>query len=388
MKTEVRSAIIMGIIIVVAIGGLATYFSLLDKPTVTNNTQSQATQNNNIPTQIGNKNTTAQATNTIIAPIDESQYTKAPDLVGIAGYVNTTPDQLKSAMKNKVVLYDFWTYSCINCIRTLPYVTAWNAKYADKGLLIIGVHSPEFEFEKDINNVKMATAKYSITYPVVLDNDHQTWTAFGNQYWPREYITDYQGYIRHDHIGEGSYDETEKVIQQLLDERSQHLGINVTADMPLVNLQEHQFSDQQTPELYFGYQFAQGRNYLGNSQGFQPDQNVTYSLPSQQNRNYYYLEGQWQNLPDSMKLVSESGKIVLPYFAKNVHVVAANNSTLQILLDGNQIKPEDAGEDVQNGTLHVSENRLYNVVSSNLAGPHILTIIAQPGFQIYTFTFG
>ena len=384
MKPEIKSAIIVGIIVVIAIAGLGAYFNSLD----ISKSPSTLIQTANQTAQASDKPLLTQATANTMPPIDESHNVKAPDLVGVAGYINTTPEDLKNAMKNKVVLYDFWTYSCINCLRTLPFITAWNEKYADKGLLIIGVHSPEFEFEKDIDNVKDAVQKYGIKYPVVLDNGHQTWSAFGNQYWPREYITDYQGYIRDDHIGEGNYDETEKVIQQLLDERSKYLRLDVVADQPLVNIQEHQFANFQTPELYFGYSFAQGRNHLGNSEGFNPDKSASYSLPTQQNRDNFYLDGKWQNLADSMKLVSDNGKIVLPYNAKSVHVVAANESTLQILLDGNPIKPEDSGDDVQNATAHISENRLYNIVSTSQAGPHTLTIIATPGFQIYTFTFG
>ena len=127
-------------------------------------------------------------------------------------------------MEDKVILYDIWTYSCINCIRTLPFITAWDDKYADQGLLIIGIHSPEFE--KDINNVQKAVTQHGIIYPVVLDNDFETWKAFENRYWPRKYIADHEGYLRYDHIGEGRYDETEKVIQELLLERTNSLQTN------------------------------------------------------------------------------------------------------------------------------------------------------------------
>lgn len=372
IRNEIKTAIITAVIVVAAIGGVGYYFTTLDNPHIDNSLNSVS--------PLSSGNTSSQ--------VDESQYPLAPQLVGISGYINTTPDELKTAMKDKVVLYDFWTYSCINCIRTFPYLKAWNDKYSDKGLLIIGVHSPEFEFEKDINNVKMAVQKYGLTYPVVLDNDHDTWNAFGNNYWPAEYMTDSLGHIRYTHFGEGNYDETEKMIQQLLAERSQRLGLNANTNQSLVNIPEHQFSSQQTPELYFGYNFAVGRNFMGNSEGFKPDQTVSYSLPSNLQQDHFYLEGQWQNLPDSMELVSQTGKIVLPYFAKDVHIVAANKADLQILLDGNPISSSDAGADVQNGIVHVSENRLYNVVSSSTAGSHTLTIIAQPGFQIYTFTFG
>ena len=375
MKTEIKNALVMVIIVAVALGGIGYYFTTLDKQK--ENLSPVQETNNQKP---GSGHTVQQ--------VDENQYPVAPDLVGISGYVNTTPDQLKAAMKDKVILYDFWTYSCINCIRTFPYLKAWNEKYSDKGLLIIGVHSPEFEFEKDINNVKMAVAKYGLTYPTVLDNDHSTWDAFGNRYWPAEYLTDSRGHIRHTHFGEGAYDETEKIIQQLLDERNQRLGLNVTSDQLLVDIKQHEFAYQQTPELYFGYNFASGRSFLGNSEGFQAGQTVTYTPPTGLQQDHFYLEGQWQNLPDSMKLVSQSGKIVLPYYAQDVHIVAANKADLQILLDGKPITSSDAGADVKNGIVHVSENRLYTLVSSNTAGQHTLTIMAQPGFEIYTFTFG
>ncbi|MGI0102217.1 MAG: redoxin domain-containing protein [Nitrosotalea sp.] len=373
MKKEIKNAIITGIIVIVAIAGIALYFTSLDKPEINENSNPLQPISNNASSM----------------PTDESQYPLAPALVGITGYINTTPDALKESMKNKVVLYDFWTYSCINCLRTLPHLKEWNKKYADKGLLIVGIHSPEFEFEKNIDNVNMAVQKYNITYPVVLDSDHSTWDAFGNRYWPAEYMTDYLGHIRHVHFGEGDYDLTEKTIQQLLEQRSQALGLNVDANMSLVDLAPHEFSDQQTPELYFGYDFSTGRSYIGNQAGFQPDKTVMYSLPSSLQQDHFYLDGDWQNLPDSMKLSSDTGKIVLSYYASDVDIVAAGpNVDVQILLDGNPVGAGDAGQDTQNGTVHVSENRLYNVISSQQAGAHTLTLIAKPGFQIYTFTFG
>ena len=376
MKTELKTALVMGIILVVAIGGANTYFFSLDP-------QIQKTQNQSDESGQTQSKETSQ-----IPKIDKSRFKKAPELTGISGYINTTPEELNAAMKDKVILYDFWTYSCINCIRTLPYITAWNTKYADQGLLIIGIHSPEFEFEKDFNNVQTAVNQYDISYPVVQDNEMKTWKAFENRYWPRKYITDSEGYIRYDHIGEGGYAETEKIIQELLRERNQLLGLNIVSAQPLVDLEEHQFIASQTPELYFGYNFAFGRNQLGNSEGFKPEQIVTYSLPEKLTRNYFYLEGQWQNFDDRMKLVSENGKIILPYFARSVNIVAANESELKIMLDGDPVSPENAGTDVQEGVVHISGDRLYNLISSSDAGTHTLTIIAKPGFEIYTFTFG
>jgi len=378
MRKEIKTAIIGAIIIVVAIGGLAVFFTSLDKTVASTGNQITIDKTN---TGNGFSSQTTYS--------DESNYPKAPDLVGISGYINTTPEQLQTKIKDKVVLYDFWTYSCINCIRTFPYLKAWNDKYADKGLLIIGVHSPEFEFEKDINNVKMAAQKYGLTYPIVLDSDHMTWDAFSNRYWPAEYITDDLGHIRHTHFGEGEYDQTEKVIQQLLDQRAKRLGLNTTVDQSLVNLQAHEFSLFQTPELYFGYDFADGRNYFGNSEGFEPEKIVRYTIPPDLQKDHFYLDGQWQNLHDSMKLSSDNGKIVLPYTAQDVHIVASGTGAgIQILLDGKPVTSDDAGQDTKNGTAIISEHRLYNIISSKQAGSHTVTITGHPGFEIYTFTFG
>lgn len=381
MRKEIKTAIVGAIIIIAAVSGIEVFLTSLDK--TAQNVGGQSLSG-------GSGNATGDTAGSNLASYpDEGRYPKAPDLAGITDYINTTPEQLKTKMKDRVVLYDFWTYSCINCIRTLPYIKAWNDKYADKGLLIVGVHSPEFEFEKDPNNVKMAAAKYGLTYPIVLDSDHKTWDAFSNRYWPAEYITDDLGHIRHTHFGEGEYDQTEQVIQKLLDQRAKRLGLNITADQSLVSLQEHEFSQDQTPEIYFGYNFADGRNYLGNPEGFQPEKTVSYTMPSDLQRDHFYLDGQWQNLGDSMKLSSDNGKIVLPYFAKDVHIVASGPSVgIQVLLDGKTVTSSDAGQDTKDSAVIISEHRLYNIISSEQAGMHTLTIIGHPGLQVYTFTFG
>lgn len=382
MRKEIKTAVIGAIIIIAVIGGITAVFTSLDKTAQSSGNEILLNKQGQIV------NNTSSSSKSVSYP-DENNYPVAPDLVGIADYINTTPEELKSKMKDKVVLYDFWTYSCINCIRTFPYLKAWNEKYADKGLLVIGVHAPEFEFEKDPNNVKMAAQKYGLTYPIVLDSDHATWSAFSNNYWPAEYITDDLGHIRHTHFGEGEYDQTEKVIQQLLDQRAKRLGLNITADQSLVNLEAHQFSEIQTPELYFGYNFMQERDHLGNPEGFQPEKIVSYTVPSGLQNDHFYLDGQWQNLNDSMKLVSDNGKIVLPFSAKDVHIVASGTrNNIQVLLDGKAVTSDDAGQDLKNGVASISEHRLYNLISLKQQGSHTITIIGHPGFQIYTFTFG
>ncbi len=371
MKPEIKTAIILGIVIVAVIGSLSVVFSSIETSQTLeldeDKEQDQGIQN-----------------------IDKSRFKKAPALTGIAGYINTTPEELEKAMEGKIVLYDIWTYSCINCIRTLPFLTAWNEKYSDEGLLIIGVHSPEFEFEKDITNVQMAVDKYGIKYPVVLDNDWEIWNSFNNRYWPHKFISDNEGYIRYDHIGEGGYDKTEKVIQLLLEERSSLLGLDVAATEPFVDIEEFEHTSFRTPELYFGYKFASGRNQLGNEGGFSPGNEVTYSIPDKLDQNYFYLDGTWKNLEDSMRLVSDGGTIILPYFAKEVNIVTANEAELSIYIDGESITPDLAGTGVSpNGKLFVKEDDLYNIINSKEPESHILKIeVPEPGFEIYAFTFG
>ena len=368
MKSEIKYAVFLGIAIAVAVVGIGFVFSTFDMVPS--------------PGTVEEFNPETQ--------IDKSRYKKAPDLVGIAYYLNTTPEQLASQMKDKVILYDIWTYSCINCIRTLPYITAWNDKYADEGLLIIGIHSPEFEFEKEKQNVELAMEKYGITYPVVMDNDKETWNAFENRYWPRKYIADHEGYIRYDHIGEGAYKETEKVIQELLKERSYSLGLQIASAESLVDIEEFEHTNFRTPELYFGYKFAQGRNQLGSSEGFRQNQVVSYQDPERLDLHKFYPIGDWRNLEDSMRLESDSGSIKLLYHAKEVNIVTANNAELEIFLDGEPISEQYYGNDLVSGNkISVIEPDLYNIISSETSATHELEIkINQSGFEIYTFTFG
>ena len=370
MENGTKTAIILGIIILGVVGGVSFAFSTLEA-------ELESTQ----------KEQTLETNSGII---DKSNFKKAPELVGIANYINTTPEELQKEIENKVVMYDIWTYSCINCVRTLPYITAWDSKYEDDGLLVIGIHSPEFEFEKELSNVQMAVEKHGINYPVVLDNEMDTWKAFENRYWPRKYIADHEGYIRYDHIGEGGYKETEEIIQKLLKERADSLGMQVATTESFIDLEEFEHTSFRTPELYFGYGFAKGRNQLGNSEGFNPELVVSYSIPDTLKQHYFYLDGKWKNHEGSMELVSESGLIRLPYHAKQVNIVAGNIADLEIFLDGKPIPVEYAGDDIIDGSkVPVEEYGLYNIINSKTAGTHLLEIVVnQPGFEIYTFTFG
>jgi len=374
MKSEIKTPLILGIAILAGIIVLSLSLSVFDSQ----------------PQQILGNTSDESKTSNYEQKINKLGYKKAPDLVGISGYINTLPEELQNKIHNHVVLYDIWTYSCINCVRTLPFITAWDEKYSDQGLLIIGIHTPEFEFEKDIENVKLAVKKYGIHYPVILDNDRKIWNAFENNYWPRKYIADQEGYIRYDHIGEGGYQETEKIIQDLLKERNESLGLNTSSTKEFVKVDEFESSWLRTPELYFGYDFVSGRNQLGSPEGFKPNQDVTYSIPESKQLHSFYLDGTWKNLSGSMKLVSNSGSIVVPYSGQEVNIVTSGDADLKIRIDGKDIDPSIYGKDLgDKGQIHVHEPGLYNIVKTNSSENHTLELFVEtPGFEIFTFTFG
>ena len=266
-------------------------------------------------------------------------YTQAPEIADPSGFVNTDgqPINFSQFKGKKVVLVDFWTYSCINCQRTIPYVNAWYKKYADQGLEIIGIHTPEFAFEKVQSNVEDGVKRFGIQYPVVLDNNYGTWNAFGNQYWPREYLIDIDGFIVHDHAGEGDYDVTEQAIQKALAERASVLGTGqVSSGIVTPKGVTHMDSSKvNSPETYFG---SNRNEYLANgdknSSGIQ-----TLSLPSSIDRNKLYLSGTWNFNPEYTETKDTSAKIKYTYSAKDVYLVASSTAgaNLKIILDGKPI---------------------------------------------------
>ncbi len=325
------------------------------------------------------------------ADLKEGKYPKAPEFRGIEAWINSDPLTLDS-LKGKVVLVDFWTYSCINCIRTLPYLKSWHEKYSDNGLVIIGVHTPEFFFEEEHDNVKNAVEKYGLKYPIALDNDGVVWRSFSNRYWPTKYVLDADGYVRFMHIGEGAYDETEEVIVNLLEEAGHDPHEEGTDPTGVIDVQ---FWKIGTPEIYFGYAFASNRKYLGNPEGFDPDGMVDYVLPEKFERNLVYLHGKWLNRPDHMEYVGEEGygKIVLRYSAKAVNIVAGSggNAAIKIRLDGKALSDTNKGGDVvlEDGSqVDIMDSRLYNIVFDEGYGDHTLELEVEKGFRIYTFTFG
>jgi thiol-disulfide isomerase/thioredoxin len=386
MNKDNISALLTAVGVVALIVGFAIYFNNpgLNKPSLGDSNGQVITLNGNKENSISN----------VKLSIDKSQFRKAPEFKGITSYINTNQTKL-SDLKGKVVLVDFWTYSCINCIRTLPYLVDWNQKYSDKGLVIVGVHSPEFEFEKNIDNVKQAVARFGIKYPVLLDNDHGTWNAYQNSYWPRKYLVDSDGYIRYDHIGEGGYAETENAIRNLLAERSNQKGLEISnlnqTKLIVSGAPSVDFNQIKTPELYFGYQYA--RAQLGNIEGFNPEKTVNYTIPSSNlDTNVIYLQGLWKNNPDNMELVGPDGKITLVYSAKSVNIVAGGKGQVAVREDGKGVQTNNSskGNDTDaEGKLSIDGQRLYNIADNTNYGNHQIEIAAKgPGFKIYTFTFG
>lgn len=323
--------------------------------------------------------------------VDKTGFERAPELQGITGYINAQPDFRIADLRGKIVLVDFWTYTCINCIRTQPYLNEWHEKYADQGLVIVGVHTPEFAFEKELENVQQAVVDAQIKYPVVLDNDYVTWNAYNNHWWPHKYLVDADGFIRYDHIGEGAYDETEQQIVALLAEKNQ--AEQPSSPVGSVQAETPDFAQIKTPELYLGYSFA--RAPLGNEEGFQPEQTVSYSIPSELKANLVYLQGEWENKSDFVRLVSDSGKIKLVFTAKKLNIVAGASSPVDIsvLLDNQPIAPENKGTDIQFqnqiASVTIQDEKLYNLVSTPGYGTHTIEIqVNSKDLELYSFTFG
>jgi len=313
---------------------------------------------------------------------------KAPNFAGISAWINSPPLNL-SQLSGKIVLIDFWTYSCVNCIRTIPYLNAWYAKYGGDGLVIVGVHTPEFKFERNYSNVLAATKSLGIKYPVALDNNYSTWNVYGNEYWPSEYIIDQNGTIRHTQIGEGDYNATETVIRELLQSAGYSVGSGNVSNS--VNATAVNFSKIGTPEIYVGYNTI--RAPIGNTQGFSPEHVVDYTFNGPLQNNTVYFSGKWYNANDSMIAAGNNSKIFLIYDAKSVNIVAQGNSSIiEVELDGGNVPVTYLGSDVVLKEGVVSANietaRLYNLVNAPSYGWHEIEIMVSPGFRLYTFTFG
>ncbi|QKG66753.1 cytochrome c biogenesis protein DipZ [Pseudomonas sp. B14-6] len=315
-----------------------------------------------------------------------------PPLDGAVQWLNSPP-LTAQALKGKVVLVDFWTYSCINCLRTLPYVKAWAEKYRDQGLVVIGVHAPEFAFERDVGNVTKAMKDLGINYPVAIDNDYKIWRAFNNEYWPVHYFADAQGRIRYHHFGEGEYAESERVIQQLLREAGASKVADglITADATGVQLAPD-MNEVQSPETYVGYQRAE---HFVPQTGLVPDKVSAYSTPAQLALNDWGLDGQWNVGSERAISSAPASRIVYRFHARDLHLVLGPGADgkpvrFKVLIDGKA--PGDAhGTDVApDGSGSVTEQRLYQLVRQNggVTDRTFSIEFLDPGVSAYAFTFG
>lgn len=330
----------------------------------------------------------------IIPPKDSSiikdmRYPEARELAGIGGYLNTDGKEIRISdlVGKKVILVDFWTYSCINCQRTLPYLISWYEKYRDQGLEIIGVHTPEFDFEKKRENVAAAIEKWGITYPVVQDNDFATWRAYSNQYWPRKYLIDIDGYIVYDHIGEGGYEEIEQKIQELLRERSDKLKMQESIATGTVSPAQDLVSGGRvnSPEVYFG---AWRNGYFANGErGIEGTQSL--AEPEKIEPNKLYLVGDWNIAREYAESAGTGAKIIFKYSAQDVFAVASSDTpqTASITRDKMPLGPV-AGNDAPDGRVTIENETLYRLIEGAEPGEHVIEITVPVGIRFYTFTFG
>ncbi|MCB0870395.1 MAG: cytochrome c biogenesis protein DipZ [Solirubrobacterales bacterium] len=306
---------------------------------------------------------------------------KAPEIRGTQEWFNTPGNRplTMAELRGEVVLIDFWTYTCINCIRTQPWLNAMEERYGDKGLTIIGVHTPEFPFERDASNVEEAIERAGIKYPVAQDNEYTVWDSYANRYWPAEYFVDAEGNVRYAHFGEGEYAHKEEVIRELLADAGRRPGGGMTGAEGISAA--HVLL---TPESYLGSARADrfengtilpGVHDFGPLKDPQPD--------------WLAYGGKWSVSPEEAR--SDGGQIAVHFRAKRVYLVLSSpgrDRSAKIELDGRPVSPSDAGEDVSNGQVKVTGQRLYSLINLPKPGKHVLTVSPEPGVSGYAFTFG
>jgi thiol-disulfide isomerase/thioredoxin len=308
-----------------------------------------------------------------------------PSLGGATTWLNSEPLG-PAELRGHVVLVDFWTLTCINWLRTEPYVRAWSQAYRDDGLVVIGVHTPEFSFEHAVDRVRQATTERAIDYPVAVDNDYEIWDAFDNHYWPALYFVDADGVIRDHHFGEGRYEQSERVIQSLLGaERElvsvEGLGVEAEAD----------WNHLRTPETYLGY----GRSErFASPNGVAFDERRAYVLPEGLRSNHWALAGEWTIGPESVVLARGGGTIAYPFHARDAHLVLAHGAQapipFRVLLDGEAPGPSHGVDVDEDGNGVLRDGRLYQLVRQHdtIRERTLQITFLEPGAEAYAFTFG
>lgn len=331
---------------------------------------------------VGSEATGAAPETTATGSLHLKDLGPAPEFVGNERWFNTPGDRPLTlrGLRGHVVLVDFWTYSCINCIRTLPYLKAWDAKYRKDGLTIVGVHTPEFPFEREAGNVDTAIRENGIRYPVAQDNEQATWNAYGNQYWPAEYFIDARGEVRYVHFGEGEYEEKEQVIRELLAAAGRKVKgkrVDVKAVAPSASVT--------TPETYLGAARAERFTNPELSPGTHEFEATSTPPP-----NEFSYDGRWRIGLDSATAAGDSA-LDLNFGARRVYLVLGSPGgprLVRVLLDGRPISSADAGGDVRDGEVTVRGQRLYDLVDLPRVGQHLLTLEPDTGVEGYAFTFG
>ncbi|MGB6686478.1 MAG: thioredoxin family protein [Terracidiphilus sp.] len=317
---------------------------------------------------------------------------EAPSLDGATAWLNSEP-LTKAQLRGKVVLFDFWTYSCINWRRTLPYVRAWAERYRDRGLVVVGVHSPEFDFERDIENVRQATKAMMIDYPIAIDNNYAIWRAFNNEYWPAQYFADENGRIRHRKFGEGDYDQSEMVIQRLLAEAGARAFDPGLAPIDATSFElAADWFDLKSPETYLGYERT---GNFASPGGAAFDRSRAYGLPSDLLLNHWALGGDWTAKKQAIVLNAADGSIAYRFHARDLHLVMGPvsrgaSARFRVLIDGRA--PGIArGTDVDDQGLGVvAEPRMYHLIRQPkpIVDRQFEIQFLDPAVQAYSFTFG
>jgi cytochrome c biogenesis protein CcdA/thiol-disulfide isomerase/thioredoxin len=307
---------------------------------------------------------------------------EAPELTGIAHWLNSPPLTMKE-LRGRVVLVDFWTYSCINCVRTLPHVTGWYEKYKDNGFVVLGIHTPEFAFEKETKNVANALEQFKINFPVAQDNDYATWSAYQNHYWPAKYLVDAKGRIRYTHFGEGKYDETELAIRQLLQEAGQEVRVDANF------LKDATPRLRRTPETYLGS--GRAERFASSDEKLKDGLQI-FSAPADIPQDHFAYQGAW-NISAPAGVGQKGSSLLIKFRANEVFLVigaSEGGAALKVFLDGKLVEAQAAGADVKDGRITVQEERLYRVIDlKGRAGTHELRLECQnDGIVVYAFTFG
>ena len=354
-----------------------------------------------------------RSSDTKLETSDLTDAVSVPELKGTDKWINANPFTLES-QKGKVVLIDFWTYTCVNCIRTLPYLRLWHEAYADAGLVILGVHTPEFEFEKVYENLFRATQEFSLEYPVVQDNQFETWKAFGNSVWPAKYLIDQDGVIRYTHFGEGQYEETEQAIRKLLAEKGIDLKEPVASSIHSAQMDTAaRVTDvmlSQTRELYAGYlrnygvlSSGQTPPYILNTEYYESsNEELLYSDPGDHVNHFLYIEGLWRNeaeyLVHARETLEYEDYIAVKFYGSSVNAVMDTLSEdpvrVQVTIDNQPINVHQAGFDIEfdsDGTsyVNVTNGRMYNLINKDEFGTGDLQLSSNSAsFSLYAFTFG